>query len=262
MIFSKRNSKQFYLTSHFYTELPQKYILLSRHGKLHQSRISCKPLRIGRKPSESLDFAMDIDQGIRKQHNSDCSLPTTWATSKDRINYRNQEKRTTGTIPGLCWFPLSVQDNQYLSPSEHHQRSKICLQLWKNQIVRSFTSGTTGKKDYLHSMRTTKVWAFPKSDHISIRPPLHCTYLVLRERAKGNPLAKRTTSTRLYFSSKNLLRNSMSTHPGRHSLQIRNYHQKTTRLRFQWREPPSSLPNRNQSTTGIQTQDWTRKQTW
>jgi len=50
-----------------------------------------------------------------------------------------------------------------------------------------------------------KVWTFPKSDHISIRPPLHCTYLVLRERAKGNPLAKRTTSTRLYVSSKTLL---------------------------------------------------------
>ena len=201
---------------------------------------------------------MDIDQGIRKHHNSDCSLPPTWATSKERRNYRNQEERTTGTIPGLCRFPLSVQDNQYLSPPKHHKRSKICLQLRQNQILRSFTSGTTGKKDHFHSTRTTKVWAFSKSDHISIRPPLHCTYLVLRKRAKGNPLVKRTTSTRLYFSSKNLLRNSMSTHPGRHSLQMRNYHQKTTRLRFQWREPPSSLPNRNQS-TGIQRQDWTRK---
>jgi hypothetical protein len=76
-VFSKRNSKQFYPTSHLYTQFPQKYIMLFKTWKIASKPDVLQAPQIGRKPSESLDFAMDIDQGVRKQHNSDCSLPTT-----------------------------------------------------------------------------------------------------------------------------------------------------------------------------------------
>lgn len=120
-----------------------------------------------------------LSKSLKTDDNSDRSLPTTWTTSTDRRNHRNQEDETTGTLPGLHHrLPIRPTSTSYTNIGQTSadllqsitKGSKICFKQRQDPILWPFTSRATGKISHLLQQDFTEAWTFPSltkypSDH-------------------------------------------------------------------------------------------------